>query len=273
MKKMNDIISEINWDEEFGKYPLNVNKKWKYFKEKFLEAEAECVPRKIVHINGRYSKKLSVPLDSKNLRKLKRKNKLWNKIRRDLADEEEKLQYNRLNSQIRRLTRKGKKLCEKNIATNVKSNPKAFWQYTQSKLKIRSQIPDIIKPGIEDSPTYSQNDTEKAEIFGRYFSSVFTSEPDTDKMPFFQKLNFEEELNNINITKEIALKKLKKIKVNKSPGADKLHPRVLREVSASIAEPLADIFATSIQTRQLPDEWKHAHISVIFKKGKKNTPK
>ena len=213
-----------------------------------------------------------MPLDSKNLRKLKRKNKLWNKIRRDLADEEEKLQYNRLKNQIRRLTRKGKKLYEKNIATNVKSNPKAFWQYTHSKLKTRSQIPDIIKPGTEDSPTYSQNDTEKAEIFGRYFSSVFTSEPDTDKMPFFQKLNFEEELNNINITKEIVLKKLKKIKVNKSPGPDKLHPRVLREVSASIAEPLADIFATSIQTRQLPDEWKHAHISVIFKKAKKTLP-
>ena len=126
-EKMNDIISEINWDQEFSKYPLNVNKKWKYFKEKFLEAEAECVPRKIVHINGRYSKKFSVPLDSKNLSKLKRKNKLWNKIRRDLADEEEKLQYNRLKNQIRRLTCKGKKLYEKNIATNVKSNPKAFW--------------------------------------------------------------------------------------------------------------------------------------------------
>ena len=92
-------------------------------------------------------------------------------------------------------------------------------------------------------------------------------------MPFFKKLNFEEELNNINITKEIVLKKLKKIKVNKSPGPDKLHPRVLREVSASIAEPLADIFATSIQTRQLPDEWKHAHVSVIFKKGKQNKKK
>ena len=91
-------------------------------------------------------------------------------------------------------------------------------------------------------------------------------------MPFFKKLNFEEELNNINITKEIVLNKLKKIKVNKSPGPDKLHPRVLREVSASIAKPLADIFATSTQTRQLPDEWKHAHISVIFKKGKKTLP-
>ena len=270
---MNDILSGINWEEEFDKYPLDVNKKWNYFKEKFAAAEAECVPRKMVYINGKFSKKFSVPLDSKNLRKLKRKNKLWNKSRRDLADEEEKLQYNRLKNQIRRLTRKGKKLYAKNIASNVKSNPKAFWQYTQSKLKTISQIPDIIKPGTENNPTYSQNDLEKAEIFCRYFSSVFTSEPDADEMPFFGKMNFAEELDNINITKETALKELGKIKVNKSPGPDKLHPRVLREVSISISGPLADIFATSIHTKKLPDEWKHAHISVIFKKGKKNSSK
>ena len=115
--------------------------------------------------NGLYKwqifQKVLSTLDSKNLKKLKRKNKLWSKIRRDLADEEEKLQYNRLKNQIRRLTRKGKKLYEKNIASNVKSNPKAFWQYTQSKLKTRSQIPDIIKPGTENNPTYSKNDLEK----------------------------------------------------------------------------------------------------------------
>ena len=46
-------------------------------------------------------------------------------------------------------------------------------------------------------------DTEKADIFGRCFSSVFTSEPDTDEMPFLNKLSFEDELNNINKTKAI----------------------------------------------------------------------
>ena len=82
-------------------------------------------------------------------------------------------------------------------------------------------------------------------------------------------MNFAGELDNINITKETVLKKLRKIKVNKSPSPDKLHPRVLREVSISISGPLADIFATSIHTKKLPDEWKHAYISVILKKGKK----
>ena len=92
-------------------------------------------------------------------------------------------------------------------------------------------------------------------------------------MPFFGKMNFAEELDNINLTQETVLKKLRKIKVNKSPGPDKLHPRVLHEVSISISGPLADIFATSIHTKKLPDEWKHAHVSVIFEKRKKNSSK
>ena len=54
---MNDILSGINWEEDFDKYPLDVNKKWNYFKEKFAAAEAECVPRKMVYtrINGKYT--------------------------------------------------------------------------------------------------------------------------------------------------------------------------------------------------------------------------
>ena len=52
-------------------------------------------------------------MDAKNLRKLKRKNKLWGRIRQKLASEEENCQYRRIRNQIRRLTRKGRKLIEK----------------------------------------------------------------------------------------------------------------------------------------------------------------
>ena len=39
-----------------------------------------------------------------------------------------------------------------------------------------------------------------------------------------------------------------------------------------MALPLSIIFSTSLQTKTLPDEWKHANISAIFKKGKKTLP-
>ena len=111
---------DINWEDEFNKYPDDIEKQWDLFKKKFCEAEARCVPRKIVKINGNYSKKFSIPLSQKNLRKLKKKNNIWSKMRKKLAFEEEKLTYRNLKNQIRRLTRQGKNIGEEYCETNKK---------------------------------------------------------------------------------------------------------------------------------------------------------
>ena len=271
--KINEILSQVDWLEEFSKYPDNVEKQWEFFKLKYNEAERMYVPRKKVYIGGKLNKKFTIALDRSNLKKIKKKNRLWGRIRKNLAHEEEKLQYKKLNNQIRRLTRKGKKLMEKQIAINSKKNPKAFWKYAQSKLKSKSSIPDIMKNDDESNPIYASKDRDKSDIFLDYFSSVFTEEPPGEDMPSFEQRDYETELSNIEITVEKVMLKLKNLKVNKSPGPDCIHPRVLHEISPAISIPLTELFKTSLKTRSLPEEWKHANISAIFKKGKKTTPK
>ena len=102
-------------------------------------------------MNGNLKPKLSMRYDKKTLRKFKKKNKIWGRIRKNLASEEEKLEHRKLSNQIRRLTIKSKKMFEKKIAKNAKSNPKGFYRYAQSKLKTRtSRIPDIIKIKTRD---------------------------------------------------------------------------------------------------------------------------
>ena len=270
-KKMLEAFEVINWEAELSKHADNIEIQWKFFKEKYHSIEKDCVPRKNVFINGIKSKKLSTPLDSKNLKLIKKKNKIWGKIRKDLASAEQELQYNRLRNQIRRLTRKSKKLYEKNIARNAKDNPKVFWKYTQSKLKTQSNIPDIEMPssGENSSTRFTSSNEEKASVFLSYFSSVFTEEPPGGNMPTFETKEFAEELNNIVITEDTILKKLKKLKTNKSPGPDKIHPRVLHELASGLATPLKIIFSTSIRLQELPQEWKHANVSAIHKKGSK----
>ena len=190
-----------------------------------------------------------------------------------MASEEEKLQYNRLRNQVSKLTKKIKKIKEKTIARNAKSNPKAFWKYALSKLKTRPAIPDIQIPSSNpDDINYTSNDDEKSDVFLQYFSSVFTEEPPGDELPHFDKRSFTKELDNIEITREMVLKKLQKIKVNKSPGPDAIHPRVLKELSDQLSIPLTIIFQTSLRTKELPSDWKHANVSAIFKKGVKTLP-
>ena len=172
--KMKDEPTKINWDELFHPHQDDVNAQWDIFRN--LYEKLEMRSQKKVFINGIQSKKHSIPLDSANLRKIKRKNKLWSKIRKDLASEEE-LQYKKLRNQIRRLTKKAKKLIEKQIAKVVKNNPKKIWGYTQRKLKTCPGIPDLNKgEGQNSSDLYTQTDAEKASEFLRYFSSVFTVE-------------------------------------------------------------------------------------------------
>ena len=70
--------------------------------------------------------------------------------------------------------------------------------------------------------------------------------------------------------KDEVLKRLQKLNEGKSPGPDGLHPLLLKESAASIAEPLAIIFSKSYESVLLPTDWKMAQVISIFKKGTKN---
>jgi len=61
-------------------------------------------------------------------------------------------------------------------------------------------------------------------------------------------------------------KKLDSLKVDKSPGPDGMHPRVLQEMANILDSPLAMLYNKSIKDGILPEDWKCANVSSIFKK-------
>eukprot|EP00061_Rhincodon_typus_P005273 g24575.t1 len=83
-----------------------------------------------------------------------------------------------------------------------------------------------------------------AEELNNYFVSVFMVE-DSSKIPKIQE-SPGEELNMVAITKEKVLEKLIGLKVDKSPGPDGLHPRVLKEIAEEIVKALVVIFCESL---------------------------
>ena len=76
-------------------------------------------------------------------------------------------------------------------------------------------------------------------------------------------------MGELVITKDKIKKVLSKLKINKSPGPDGIHPRFLREVAEAISVPLVIIYNHSLQTHTVPHAWKKAKISAIYKKGNK----
>ena len=53
---------------------------------------------------------------------------------------------------------------------------------------------------------------------------------------------------------------------SKSPGPDSLHPYVLKATAAEISPIITHIFKQSLESGQVPSQWKHAYVTTMFKK-------
>lgn len=51
-----------------------------------------------------------------------------------------------------------------------------------------------------------------------------------------------------------------------------MHPRILKETASELTSPLKIIFESSLLKCELPEEWKSSIVSVIHKKGPRDSP-
>ncbi len=72
-------------------------------------------------------------------------------------------------------------------------------------------------------------DTEMANILNDFFASVFTDEDLGDIKLFAARHNDNTYLNSIHITERDILEAVNNINVNKTPGPDKISPRILKK--------------------------------------------
>ena len=121
---------------------------------------------------------------------------------------------------------------------------------------------------MNDRSSLKLVDKEKANILQNQFCSVFTKTPD-GPIPILEKRT-DSVLSNVRITEGMVKKKILKLNVNKSTGPDEIHPQLLKELVEYVSEPIAFIFNKSMEGGSLPNDWKRAYVSPIFKKGNRN---
>ena len=76
--------------------------------------------------------------------------------------------------------------------------------------------------------------------------------------------------SEILISDEDITKAIEETKLNSAPGIDGVTPMFLHKCKHQLITPLKLIFNKSIKTGQIPEVWKEAIITPIFKSGKKD---
>jgi len=71
---------------------------------------------------------------------------------------------------------------------------------------------------------------------------------------------------------EIVRDELCQLNVRRSVGPDGIHPRVLKELADVMAGPLSIIYERSVESGEVPADWKLASVSQIYKKGVREDP-
>ena len=98
---------------------------------------------------------------------------------------------------------------------------------------------------------------------------MFTNEPSSDvtlSIPYVETISF---CDKILFNHNAVYNRLSNLLPFNSPGPDNFHPFVLKSLCDTVCKPLAIIFQTSLDTLSLPNIWKTANVSSIFKEGDK----
>lgn len=163
--------------------------------------------------------------------------------------------------QVKRAIRNAKRQKETSVAAFSKTNPKAFFSYINEHRIIK----DSIGPLKHHDDTLYTDDRSIANVLNGYFNSVFTVENTTyiPDLPHYQG----EIIENIQFTALEIKARLDKLNIYKSIGPDEVHPRVLKCCSTILSVFLEKIFNKSMDTGIVPEHWRSANITALFKKG------
>lgn len=259
--KLREILANTDWNQLCN--TDDINAEWKFFTEMYAKAVHECIPLR------------------KRRKEHKRKPSWWtNEIANCLRDkknahirlktsnnDEERAKFNDLRRKTKRLINQSKRSVELHIANQSKQNPKEFYRYIREKRVVTSTI----GPLTDANGEFTRDEHQMSNILNTFFASVFTME-DTSTIPIPPTVVNSNSLNNVNITEREVLNCIDKLKLNKSPGPDTISPRVLKEARNEFAKPLTALFNKSLQLGVIPDDWKLANVTPIFKKGSKTLP-
>ncbi len=228
--------------------------KWAAFKGRLHAAVNKFVPVKPAGPLGR------PPWMSRDIAAaLRRKKRLWRQVGRSE-------EYKEVNRAVKNLIRKNKRAFEKRLAASGQDRKKEFYAYVKKKTKSRSSV----GPLIDGNKNKITDDKEMANLLNSFFSSVFTKN-DGQAAPQVGRTSGPI-INDVTVTPDMIKKRIEKLRPSSAAGPDNIGPQLLQELKDIVAAPLAEIFNSSLREGVVPEDWRQANVTPIFKKGARTDP-
>ena len=248
------------WDIRFYNHFPNENTdtNWSIFKQVILDAIDLFIPSK--QISAKYRPPWLTSEINKMIRK---KQRCYNRAKNTNLEKDWTIFR-----ETRKCIQKALKTAHDNYTNKILTedgDTKALWRYLKGLKKDTCGIGTLTKNGIS-----ATTPSDKAKLLNAQFSSVFTKE-NYKNIPSPAK-RVSPNMTQIKVAPEGVKKLLTNLKTKKAMGPDFLPAIVLKECATEISHPLALIIQQSLDTSIVPNDWKEALITPIFKKGTRSDP-
>ena len=149
------------------------------------------------------------------------------------------------------------------------SDPKKFgskeWWKLVRQFMSKKEINSNEIPPIKHNGNILYSNKDKADIFNEFFAQQSTLESSDDSPP--DLVQFENEIALEVLTSTEVKNVILNLDKQKASGPDAIHNRLLIAAVNQISDPLTLLFNRSLQEGHFPTQWKHAHVTPIYKKG------
>ena len=255
---INAFLNTLNWEEIYGNC-TTAEDHWKAFQNILDTIILNFVPFTSSQPNK------NVPWFSDSLRRLRLiKQRRWQKYDRN----QNIVSYARYQESAKKFKSEfllSKCNYEKRLFNEKCVDSKKFHNYVRRQNTVCSSIPCLrTADGV-----LSTSDFEKANALSNQYASVFVN--DNGIFPEFN-VNCNSSLDNFSCDIQSMIKIIKQLKNNSAPGPDSLTPFFLKNIVASIANPLCKLYNCFLAEGFIPNEWKVAYIIPIYKKGDPQNP-
>ena len=251
------IYSKANWEglrKELENYILpdgSVQQRWDHLENAIITAMTKYIPYKPRKTNNQK------PWVTRELitlfRKRDRLHKRW-KQRQTLSAQQN---FKAARANCQRLLRKSHdEYMETIFSADASSNK--LWSFVKHKRKDACTVSPLRENGVLISDAVG-----KANILNRQYCSVFNNDNRGNEPSKGESTT--PDMPPLIITSEGVNKMLKSLNPNKAAGPDQISPAVLRNLSDILSGPLANLFQASVDSGEVPIQWKRATVTPIFK--------